>query len=147
MEKCLPQEYKRKYTKSEQGSLSRNDEKFEKIVVHNDGKCLSESSFNGSNIDNNIDTHKTQGRDRNQILEKESSNNLNDDIYIPCHGSEEALKPSAATSVEYLSPIEIKFTIPKEKYEDVKTAIDRSSNCCYLFFDAYTSMLLRSESD
>lgn len=137
IEECLPQEYKRKYTKSEQTSLSGNNKKLEKIVVHNDGQSLLESSYNDSNIDNNTHIHRAQGSDTNQILQKERYHEL-----------EGALrKTSAMTSAQYLSAAEIKFTIPRERYEDVKTAMDRSSNCCYLFFDAYTGMLLRSESD
>ena len=30
---------------------------------------------------------------------------------------------------------EIKFTIPKDRYEEVKTAMSNGSNCFYLVFD------------
>ena len=53
IEECLPQEYKRKYAKSEQSSLSRNAKKLGKILVDNEGKSLAESSsYEGSSIDN-----------------------------------------------------------------------------------------------
>ena len=44
IEECLPQEYKRKYAKSELSSLSRNAKKVGKILVDNEGKSLAESS-------------------------------------------------------------------------------------------------------
>jgi hypothetical protein len=53
IEECLPQEYKRKYAKSELSSLSRNAKKVGKILVDNEGKSLAESSsYESSNIDN-----------------------------------------------------------------------------------------------
>jgi hypothetical protein len=53
VEECLPQEYKRKYAKSELSSLSGNAKKVGKILVDNQGKSLSESSsYENSNIDN-----------------------------------------------------------------------------------------------
>ena len=39
------------------------------------------------------------------------------------------------TQDEHLSGAEIKFSIPKERYEEVKTAMCNGSNCCYLIFD------------
>jgi hypothetical protein len=45
-----------------------------------------------------------------------------------------------------LSGAEIKLTIPKDRYEEIKTAISNGSNCCYLVFDRNTGLLPRSES-
>ena len=45
-----------------------------------------------------------------------------------------------------LAAAEIKFTIPKDRYEEVKTAMSNGSNCCYLIFDRNTGSFLRSES-
>jgi len=42
------------------------------------------------------------------------------------------------TQDEHLSGAEIKISIPKERYEEVKTAISNGSNCCYLIFDRNT---------
>ena len=53
IERCLPQEYRRRYVKSEQSSLSRNAKKLGEILVDNEGKSLAESSsYEGSSIDN-----------------------------------------------------------------------------------------------
>ena len=150
IEKCLPQKYKQKYTKSELCSLSQNSNKLKEDVVHNYRKSLLESSpYNCSNTDNFTHSPQTQVNDTNQILEKERTNKLNDDVScIRCRELEEALRnASKMTSAEYLSTTETKFAIPRERYDDVKSAMDISSNCCYLIFDANTRMLLRSESD
>ena len=42
------------------------------------------------------------------------------------------------TEDEHLSGAEIKFIIPKDRYEEVKTAMSNGSNCCYLIFDRNT---------
>jgi hypothetical protein len=56
-------------------------------------------------------------------------------------------KASLTRQAEHLSaPAEIKFTIPKDRYEEVKTAMCNGSNCCYLVFDRNTGLLLGSES-
>src|SRR4051794_34896886 len=83
IEECLPQEYKRKYAKSELSSLSRNAKKRGEILVDNEGKSLAEpSSYGGSSIDNiahiaHIAHTQTHGRDRkNQTSQKDTPNNL-----------------------------------------------------------------------
>src|SRR5437016_8227354 len=82
IEECLPQEYKRKYAKSELSSLSGNAKKVGKILVDNEGKSLAESSsYESSNIDNiahiaHIAHTQIQGRDGSQTLQKDTSTNL-----------------------------------------------------------------------
>ena len=116
IERCLPQEYRRRYAKSEQSSLSRNAKKLGEILVDNEGKSLAESSsYGGSNIDNiahiaHIAHTQTQGRVRNQTLQKDIPNNLgiseNDDDggCIRAQEWEEAfLKALMMTQDEHLS--------------------------------------------
>ena len=157
IEECLPQEYKRKYAKSELSSLSRNAKKAGKILVDNEGKSLAESSsYESSNIDNiaHIAHMQTQGRDRNQTLQKDTPNNLgiseNDHNGCGCIRVQEwegaFLKALMMIEAEDLSGAEIKFTIPKDRYEEVKTAMCNGSNCCYLIFDRNSGSFLRSES-
>ena len=160
IEECLPQEYKRKYAKSEPSSLSRNAKKLGKILVDNEGKSLAESSsYESSNIDNiahiaHIAHTQTQGKDRNQTLQKDTSTNLgiseNDDDGCGCIRVQEwegaFLKALMMIQDEHLSGAEIKFSIPKERYEEVKTAMCNGSNCCYLIFDRNSGSFLRSES-
>ena len=56
------------------------------------------------------------------------------------------LKALMMTQDEHLSGAEIKFTIPKDRYEEIRTAMCNGSNCCYLVFDRNTGLMLRSES-
>ena len=130
-----------------------------KILVDNEGKSLAESSsYERSNIDNiahidHIAHTQTQGRDRNQALQEEDTpNNLgiseNDDDggCIRVQEWEGAFfKALMMTEAEHLSGAEMKFTIPKERYEEVKTAMFNGSNCGYLVFDRNTGSLLRSD--
>jgi hypothetical protein len=161
IEECLPQEYKRKYAKSELSSLSGNAKKVGKILVDNQGKSLAESSSYGSSNIDNIDhiAHtaytQTQGKDRNQTLQKDTPNKLgisenDDDDGCGCIGGQEwqetFLKALMMTQGEHLSGAEIKFSIPKDRYEEVKTAMSNGSNCCYLIFDRNSGSFLRSES-
>ena len=159
IEECLPQEYKRKYAKSELSSLSRNAKKVGKILVDNGGKSLAESSsYEDSNIDNtahiaHIAHTQTQGKDRNKTLQKDTSNNLGiseNDYGCRCISVQEweeaFLKALMTAQDEHLSGAEIKFTIPKERYEEVKTAISNGSNCFYLIFDRNSGSFVRPES-
>ena len=162
VEECLPQEYKRKYAKSELSSLSRNAKKVGKILVDNEGKSLAESSsYESSSIDNiahiahtaHTAHTQTQGRDKNQTLQKDTPNNLGiseNDYGCRCIRVQEwegaFLKALMMTQDEYLPGAEINFTIPKERYEEVKTAMCNGSNCCYLIFDRNSGSFVRSES-
>ncbi|HET7285059.1 MAG TPA: hypothetical protein VFI70_10270 [Nitrososphaeraceae archaeon] len=137
----------------------RNAKKLGQILVDNEGKSLAESSsYESSNIDNiahiaHIAHTQTQGRDRNQTLQKDTPNNLG--ISENDHGCrcisvqewEEAfLIALMMIQDEHLSGAEIKFTIPKDRYEEVKTAICNGSNCCYLVFDRNSGSFLCPES-
>src|ERR1051326_6112893 len=162
IEECLPQEYKRKYAKkSELSSLSRNVKKVGKNLVDNEGKSLAESSsYESSKIDEiahiaHIARTPTQGRDRNQVLQKDTPNNLgisenDDDGGCGCISVQELqeafLKALMMIQDEHLPGAEIKFTIPKERYEEVKTAMSNDSNCFYLIFDRNSGSFVRPES-
>jgi uncharacterized protein YnzC (UPF0291/DUF896 family) len=116
IERCLPQGYRRSYVKSEQSSLSGKAKKLEKIII----------------VDNKGNT--VAGEERSSWTRSQQS--------------EEATPPNAPLikEYEYLSAAEIKFTIPKDRYEEVETAMRNGSRCCYLIFDRNTGLLLRSES-
>ena len=158
IERCLPQEYRRRYVKSEQSSLSGKAKNLEKImIVDNKGKTIAgeeeTSPYNSSTIDNNSAFTQPQGRDAIQLIQKDTPNNLgiseNDDGCgcIRVQEWEEAfLKALMTTQDEHLSGAEIKFTIPKDRYEEVRTAMCNGSNCCYLVFDRNSGLMLRSES-
>ena len=115
IERCLPQDYKRIYAESEQSSLSSKVKKLEKIII----------------VDNKGNT----------VAGEEPSS------WTRSQQSEEATPPNAPLikEYEYLSAAEIKFTIPKDRYEEVENAMRNDRSCCYLIFDINTGLLLRSE--
>jgi uncharacterized protein YnzC (UPF0291/DUF896 family) len=157
IEPCLPQEYRRRYVKSELCSLSGRAKKLEKIIiVDNKGKAVAgdeePSPYNSSTIDNNSAFTQPRGRDAIQPLHKEQDKDVlegdDDEAWTKSQesGEEAPGKSSLIREPEHSSVAEIKFTIPKDRYEEVKTAMSNGSNCFYLVFDRNTGLLLRSES-
>jgi uncharacterized protein YnzC (UPF0291/DUF896 family) len=160
IERCLPQEYRRRYAKSEQSSLSGKAKKLEKIIiVDNKGKTVAgeeePSPYNSSTIDNNSAFTQPRGRDAIQPIQKEQD----EDVLEGDDGDgDEAWTRSQESEVEapcslliredehLLAAAEIKFIIPKDRYEEVKTAMSNGSNCCYLIFERNSGSFLRSES-
>jgi hypothetical protein len=127
------------------------------MIVDNKGKTIAgeeePSPYNSSTIDNNSAFTQPRGRGATQRIQKDTQNNLgiseNDDDVCCIRGQElqEALlKALMMIEAEHLSGAEIKFTISKERYEEVKTAMCNGSNCCYLIFDRNSGSFLRSES-
>jgi uncharacterized protein YnzC (UPF0291/DUF896 family) len=159
IERCLPQEYRRRYVKSEQSSLSGKAKNLEKImIVDNEGKTIAveeePSPYNSSTMDNSAFT-QPPGRDAVQPIQKEDDEDIlegdddGDEAWTRSMESEEEGAPCSLLirEAERLSaPAEIKFTVPKERYEEVKTAMSNGSNCCYLIFDRNNGSFLRSES-
>src|SRR5690348_9520872 len=82
IERCLPQEYRRRYAKSEQSSLSGKAKKLEKIIiVDNEGKTVAgeeePSPCNISTIDNNNSAFtQPRGRDAIQPIQKEQDEDV-----------------------------------------------------------------------
>jgi uncharacterized protein YnzC (UPF0291/DUF896 family) len=161
IERCLPQEYRRSYAKSEQSSLSGKAKKLEKIIiVDNEGKTVAveePSPYNSSTIDNNSAFTRPRGRDAIQPLQKEQDKDVlegddggddDDEAWTKSQesGEEAPGKVPIREAEHLLAAAEIKFTIPKDRYEEVKTAMSNGSNCCYLIFDRNSGSFLRSES-
>jgi len=161
IERCLPQEYRRRYAKSEQSSLSGKAKKLEKIIiVDNKGKTVAveeePSPYNSSTIDNTGAFTQPRGGDAIQPIQKEQDEDVlegdDESLTRSLESGEEVeeeapRKASLIREAEHLlAADEIKFTIPKERYEEVKTAMSNCSNCCYLIFDRNSGSFLRSES-
>jgi uncharacterized protein YnzC (UPF0291/DUF896 family) len=157
IERCLPQEYRRRYVKSEQSSLSGKAKKLEKIIiVDNKGKTIAgeeePSPYNSSTIDNTGAFTQPRGRDAIQPIQKEQDEDVlegdRDESWTRSLESEEEAPCSLLIreTEHLLEPAEIKFTIPKDRYQEVKTAMSNGSNCCFLIFDRNSGLLLRSES-
>ena len=99
IERCLPQEYRRSYAKSELCSLSGKAKKLEKIiVVDNEGKTIAweeePSPYNSSTIDNNSAFTQPWKRDAIQPIQKEQDEDVlegddGDEAWTRSQGSEE----------------------------------------------------------
>src|SRR6185437_11479552 len=117
------------------------------MIVDNKGKTIAweeePSPYNSSTIDNNSAFTQSQGRDAIQPIQKEQDEDVleggdNEGARIRSQESEEIEAPCSLLTREaerLLAAAEIRFTIPRERYEEVKTAICNCSNCCYLVFD------------
>jgi hypothetical protein len=110
IERCLPQEYKRIYAKREVCSLSGKVKKLEKIIiVYNKGKSVAgedPSPCSSSTSVNSAVKHDDYAWTRSLESEEAAPHN-----------------PPLITEHEHFSAAEIKFTIPKERYEEVETVM------------------------
>lgn len=128
IEECLPEEYKRNYSKSEQNSLSRKVKKQQEMVVDNSGKVHAVA----------IDFQKEQ-----ENLEYRYEGRC-----PRCPELEEALrKATKLPTAEQLAESEIKVTISKDKYKEIKSAMQESSNLFYIIVDSINRKFVRAEVD
>jgi hypothetical protein len=134
IEDCLPEDYKRRYSKSEVSSLSRKVKKLQGMLVDNRGKVHSELiSPNGS------------GKENQSIIQKEQAKDVAEGC-PRCLELEEALrKASKISTAEQLAESEIKVTIFKDKYEEIKSAMQESGDLFHIIVDSVNRILVRIE--
>jgi NhaP-type Na+/H+ and K+/H+ antiporter len=164
IEGCLPQEYKRKYAKSELTSLSKQAKRNtalqklknrDQILV--DAHQGQKSILTDMDSHNNDDGHKSNFHTHDSIeqgLNKEISNQnvrYEDDDQ---HDKHQALRseiyelrqaPKRQTA-DKISAAKIELIIPKRKYEEVTSAMKSSKDSVYLTFDR-SGILQRADSD
>jgi CxxC motif-containing protein len=118
---------KRKYFKSEQNSLSKKAKKLQEMMVDNSGKI--HAAISCQKEQENLE-YRHEGR-------------------CPrCSELEEALrKASKISTAEQLAESEIRITISKDKYEEIKSAMQESSNFFYIIVDNVNRILVRAEVD
>jgi hypothetical protein len=143
IEECLPPHYKRKYTKSELSSLSRQakeniakeeEMKKTKNLIGVDTRGRSAAFVDASNITN--DSH-TVFKNEDEVTALRTEN----------YELKEALKrQTSLLSAEEIQAVETRFTIPKEKYEEVKTAMETSKDSVYIVCDR-SGIMQRAEPD
>jgi hypothetical protein len=126
IEECLPQEYKRKYTKSELSSLSKQGNSTDEQEREND---LIATDSGGPYI-------KTDDALASDYRGDETA-------YAANHQLKDGLNKKEITS-HIIN--EIRLTIPKVKFENVKAAMENSKDLVYLIFDK-SGILERVESD
>lgn len=135
IEDCLPEDYKRRYSKSEETSLSRNvKKKLQGMLVDNKGKVHAELvSPNGSQKENQSMAQEEQAKDVAEGCPR-------------CLELEEALRnASKISTAEQLAESEIKVTILKDKYEEINSAMQESSDFFYIIVDSINRILVRAE--
>lgn len=136
IENCLPEDYKRRYSKSEETSLSRKVKKLQGMLVDNRGRVHSELiSQNGS------------GKENRSIIQKEQSKDVTEGC-PRCLDLEEALREASKISTaEQLAASEIKVTVFKDKYDEIKSAMQESGELFYIIVDSANRILVRAEVD
>jgi hypothetical protein len=165
---CLPQKYKRKYAKSEVSSLSKQgkkdntttgQEKEKELTATDSGRpsikteAACTSNYEGEGETASAANHQLQVQEesnkkgvKNQITEPQSDHSY-EALYSENYRLKEALaKATQFTKADQISTNEIGFTIPKEKYEHVKAAMENSRDSVFLIFDK-SGILERAESD
>lgn len=116
IEESLPQEYKRQYTKTELSSVSKENEQEQvlSIVKKHGAKSITEIEFNAGD---------------SKAIAKNDTNEL----------SQEDIKKYAGILERSLDAIDIsknplEFSIPRDKYQNLITAMQDSDNAIYAIF-------------
>jgi hypothetical protein len=138
IEECLPPEYKRKYTKSEQSSLSKKvqEESQPQIAMTTDGKSASydepisitkASTINEStsaNVAEKIPSHRS---DQQIHPGKECSGC--EELYEENQELKEVIRRNTVLkTADQTQETESKITISKEKYQMLRDAMDKSKD-------------------
>jgi hypothetical protein len=163
IEGCLPQEYKRKYAKSELTSLSKQAKRnTETERPENSDKILVDAQ-GGESVLTNVDSRDKDGHKSNfhtcdgihQGLNKEVSNqnvrSEDDDKHQALRSEIYELRQvvkrqTPILTADKISAAEIELIIPKPKYEEVTAAMENSRDSVYLTFDR-SGILQRADSD
>jgi hypothetical protein len=132
IEECLPSEYKRRYTKSELSSLSKQDAAAKKpsdqplIQVGNAGdEVIADGKADGeADLMNEI-----QGQKGTEF--EDQQNNLD---VMPENDSEAYTVLIKNPELRILKT-QLEFMIHREKYEGVREAMEKSTDFIYMLFD------------
>jgi hypothetical protein len=142
IEECLPQEYKRKYVKSEVSSLSKQGKK--------DNTTTGQQKENGLiAIEPSIKTDATLASNYGGEggAESEFKDKCEAALLLKKQEIEQVLiRQRSLVNDDETSTNEIRLAIPKEKFENVKAAMENSRDFVYLIFDK-SGRLERAESD
>jgi hypothetical protein len=123
IEECLPQEYKRKYIKSEVSSVS-NENKQEQVL-----SIITQEAGSYAIREFDTDDHKPSADP-------------------PIHRSpqEEADELQRCVNGFEISKYEVQFTIPRKKYENFMAAIEKSNAAIYAVFKEGTFQYAYSDN-
>jgi hypothetical protein len=129
IEESLPDDYKRKYSKSEQNSLLHKPKK-QKMMVDNGGNVHPELMF-------------PKG-----LPQRDQPENRYERKCSRCLELEDALgKTSQVQTAEKLAERELRVPVPHDKYEELKSVIGRGNGFLYVVIDKSTWSFIRAELD
>jgi hypothetical protein len=162
IEECLPRAYKRRYRfKSELASLSKKTKDIKvqdsdvidtidngnggALLINHDTGYSDSSDINGEKIATDVPSSKGFERQESQ------TSNVSTDPYqiLKEENSELSEARRRQTTIvmgDHIPSNEMDFKIPKEKYDEVKTAMASSMNFCHAIFDK-SGILIRTVPD
>ena len=164
IEECLPQEYKRRYAKSEASSLSKKAKRNaakkhgknnDIIVAHTHAQSAKSvlTSIEGQDDNGTFDDRNLyNGNEIEQGPNKEIANQNNtfedcDVLRSENYELKQAVKRlTSIVTADKISATEIEFRIPKAKYEEVESAMESSRDSISVTFDK-SGIVQRAEPD
>jgi hypothetical protein len=132
IEECLPQEYKRKYTKSEVSSLSNQNGRLQ-MQQNNDSHLIEHICSNPEESDSKI---VTSGSTDNSQNISQWDDDKYEQLILENNELREILRQQQAfLRADQVIKRETQFYIPKEKYDDLRLAMDNSKDLVLVVFD------------
>jgi hypothetical protein len=166
IEECLPPEYKRTYAKSEVSSLSKQAKRNAAKQRRKNKDIIAAHTQSTKSVLTTIDGHNDNGADDddsnlcNDNGTEQAPNNKTpnqnttlkdyDQRQALCseiHKSKQAVgKQARIVTADQISATELEFTIPKEKYREIKAAMKSSRDSISVTFDK-SGVLQHAEPD
>ena len=166
IEECLPQEYKRGYTKSEVSSLSKRTKGNAAEQQRKNKDTIVVDAQSAKSVLTTIDSHDDNGADddnSNLYNDNDSEQGPNKKIAnqnttFEDYDKHQALcseiyelrqavrKQTCIVTADQISATELEFTIPKEKYREIKAAMKNSRDSISVIFNR-SGILQRADSD
>jgi hypothetical protein len=160
IEECLPQEYKRKYIKNNKSELSSLSNQSRKDPLA--GQVSSDLVLVGAQVENALTNRNKENKSKHsdnsrieQIDIKKERDSFSD-YSLGSRGEgllqqkieleEVVQRQTLLQTADQISATEIKLIIPKEKFQELLTAIQRCKALCYLTFDK-SRTFLRADPD
>ena len=167
IEECLPQEYKRGYTKSEVSSLSKRAKRDVAEQQRKNKDTIVVDAQSAKSVLTTIDSHDDNGADDddsnlyndNETEQGPNKKIANQNTRFEDYDKHQALcseiyelrqavrKQTCIVTADQISATELEFTIPKEKYREIKAAMKNSRDSISVTFDKSSGVLQRADSD
>lgn len=160
IEECIPQEYKRRYIKNNKSELSSLSNQSRKEPLAE--QVSSDLVLVGAQVEKALTNRNKENKSKysdntriEQIDNKKERDNFSD-YSLGSRGEgllqqkieleEVVQRQTLLQTADQIPATEIKLIIPKEKFQELLTAIQRSKALCYLTFDK-SRAFLRADPD